>query len=148
MFFFAPWDVKGADPKLESESAFSTAMLAQAIGELPATRVFIAIDACQSGGALESLAKIGSAKAMETTAKTGIYVVASATPLQKALQGTGPNGSAFVQALIRGLTPGSGPSQVTARSVLAYIAKDAPAITAASLNADGNGERRGFSACG
>jgi WD40 repeat protein len=131
MFFFVPWDVRGSDPRLESESAFSTAMLAQAIREMPASRVFIAVDACQSGGLLESLAKIGRAKAMESTAKIGIYVAASATPLQKALQQRGPNGSPFVRALIDALTPGTADSQVTARSLAADVAREASAIAAA-----------------
>jgi len=131
MFFFVPWDVGGSDPQLESQSAFSTAMLAQAIREMPASRVFIVIDACQSGGALESLARIAPAKAMETSAKTGIYVAASATPLQKALQGIGPNGSPLVQTLIKALTPAGSNSQVTARSVIAYIKREASVISAA-----------------
>jgi hypothetical protein len=76
-------------------------MLAEAIRNLKARRVVLVVDACQSGGAVESLAKIGEVKlAIEQrradhekasgrpdhTHDVGVYIMAAATPVQEALE--------------------------------------------------------------
>jgi uncharacterized caspase-like protein len=138
MFFFAPWDMRGPDPQLESESGFSTALLAEVIREMPSLRMFIVIDACQSGGALESLAKVAQAKAVDaaTTDRSpkastphqepGIYIVASATPLQRAEQIAGLAGSPLVAALIDAMKRGKGSETVSAREVANFIHSQTP----------------------
>jgi hypothetical protein len=141
MFFFAPWDIRGPDPQLESESGFSTAMLAEAIRDMPSRRIFIVIDACQSGGALESLAKVAQAKTIEFAVdrrmlkvppgqdEYAIYIAASATPLQRALQ-NGPMGSSSVVALIEALRRSNGGGTMSAREVVEYIRSRTPKIAA------------------
>lgn len=100
MFYFASSDVRSALSNGEREMGLNTAMLAEAIREIPATRVVLIIDACQSGGALESLGKIVEVKLkaeqrraqMERPSQSksghevGIYLIAVATPLQEAVQ--------------------------------------------------------------
>ena len=44
-------------------TGLSTAILAEALWNLPSRRIVLIIDACQSGGAIEAVAKIGSVKA-------------------------------------------------------------------------------------
>ncbi len=99
MFYFIPhipkstnrWSVTPFEERVE---AVSTAMLAEAIRELPARRVVLVLDACQSGGAVESLAKIGDVKlaaerrraAHVDRSTAGVFLLAAATPLQDALE--------------------------------------------------------------
>ncbi len=54
MFHFITEDTK---PEAEFDTALSTAMLADFVRQLRAERVIIMINTCQSGGALDSLAK-------------------------------------------------------------------------------------------
>jgi WD40 repeat protein len=89
MFYFAPL---GFDPTSLStirNTGLNVAMLADMLRALPARRVVIVIDACQSGAALTSLAKIADMKskiemARDRSGPVGIYVLASATALQDA----------------------------------------------------------------
>ncbi|MCM3905577.1 MAG: caspase family protein [Pyrinomonadaceae bacterium] len=116
MFYFAPIDMRGPGPQEQRESGLNTAMLAEAIREMPARRVVLIIDACQSGGAIESLGKIGEVKARVEQRRAqsekvnqarhrhqvGMYLIAAATPLQEAVQPTSGNG-ALVATLLEAL---------------------------------------------
>jgi WD40 repeat protein/uncharacterized caspase-like protein len=110
MFYYIPYFPAQSDFSTldEREVGLNTAMLAEAVREIPAKRVVLIIDACQSGGAVESLAKVGEVKVAierrrvplgggkmgETTPGVGIYILAAATPVQEAaepLPGTVPD---------------------------------------------------------
>jgi WD40 repeat protein len=113
MFYFAPIDMRGPSPEDQTETGLNTAMLADAIREMPAGRIVLIIDACQSGGAIESLGKIGEVKAKVEMRKAqmekvggngrkhevGIYIIAAATPLQEAVQPKTGNGALVVTLL-------------------------------------------------
>lgn len=107
MFYYIPYlppapdNPSVVDPIEEREAGLSTAMLAEAIRNLAARRVVLVVDACQSGGAVESLAKIGEVKwAVEERRANqekagnrsghdhdvGVYILAAATPVQDALE--------------------------------------------------------------
>lgn len=116
MFYFMPVDTRGPSPMDQLETGLSTAMLAQAIREMPARRFVLIIDSCQSGGAIESLSKIGQVKAKVELRRTeieknntdnkherrvGVYIIAAATPLQEAVQNVA--GGAMVRALLEAL---------------------------------------------
>ena len=102
MFYFVPEDGK-ADA--EFENGLSTAMLADFVRTVPAHRVIVFINACQSGGALDSLAKIVASKAIPNSAnpsstneQVGIHVVAATIPFQEA---NAPGGAdPFAEALL------------------------------------------------
>ena len=96
--FFDPVDSRGNSPEARRETGLSTAMLAEALRDMPARRVVLIIDACQSGGVVDSLGKIGEVKAkaevrraeLEAQAGTagaehqhavGVYVIAATTPV-------------------------------------------------------------------
>jgi uncharacterized caspase-like protein len=106
MFDFIPYlpppqNPLTADPLDEREIGLNTAMLVEAVRNLPAKRVILVMDACQSGGAVESLGKIGevkiavekrreeqekaSGKKSDQDHDAGIYILAAATPVQEAL---------------------------------------------------------------
>jgi hypothetical protein len=113
MFCFAPFDIAGPDPLTQMETGLTTAHLADVVRRLPARRIVLLIDACQSGGAVESLARIAEARVRAAARATrgvtpspdaalGIYVITAATPLQRVLQSV--NGmtvlsSAFSEAI-------------------------------------------------
>ena len=100
MFYFLPSDVTGTGPADQRRTGLNTAMLAEAIREMPARRIVLVIDACQSGGAVESVRKVAEMKArIEMRRKrlrpdaarvsadaVGVHVIMAATPLQDALE--------------------------------------------------------------
>jgi WD40 repeat protein len=106
MFYFIPYLPKPDDPLHadavdERDIGLNTAMLAEAIRAFPARRIVLVMDACQSGGAVESLEKIGKIKqavekqrvkqesillnAPERDAPGGVYILTAATPIQEAI---------------------------------------------------------------
>jgi WD40 repeat protein len=134
MFYFIPADVRGLTAEGIRNTALSTAMLADLVRYLPARRIVLVIDACQSGGAIESLAKVGQAKAAtqmrltqglsgQLQLGTGVYVIAAATPLQVVDQMQG--GSALTKALLEGL---SRPAGASAQGLADYVRARAPKI--------------------
>lgn len=147
MFYFAPIDMRGPNPQDQRETGLNTAMLAEAIREMPARRVVLIIDACQSGGAIESLAKIGEVKAKvemrraqtEERAGTnghkhevGIYIIAAATPLQEAVQPKSGNG-ALVATLLEGLRSERAPvtgEEIWIRELIKHIQQRLPEVSA------------------
>lgn len=105
MFYFMPYVPQRGyyAPSLEERNVgLSTAMLADAVRNLPGRRVVIVIDACQSGGVLDSLAKVAQVKiAVESRLASldhtgasgqhreiaaGFYLLAAATPIQQAAE--------------------------------------------------------------
>jgi WD40 repeat protein len=145
MFYFAPADVRGPDPQKIRETGLNTAMIAEALREMPSRRIVLVVDACQSGGVIESLSKVGELKAKsalrlhessltpgrEAGRGIGIYVIASATPLQEALQPVGGHG-ATVTALLEALggNPPAGNREVLIRDVVRHIRRRLPEISA------------------
>jgi WD40 repeat protein len=145
MFFFAPIDMRGPSPQDQRETGLNTAMLAEALEDLPARRVVLLVDACQSGGAIESLGKIGQIKAkLEMRRATlensqsaarrhevGIYIIAAATPLQDAVQPKNGNGAlvtSFLESLRDAAQQGDG--EVWMREVTKHIERRLPEISA------------------
>jgi uncharacterized caspase-like protein len=94
MFYYAP-----IDARLEpiNSTGLNTAMLAEALRNMPARRIVLIIDACQSGGAVEALSKIGEVKARIEEARikvrgttadansVGVYVIAATMPFAYAV---------------------------------------------------------------
>ena len=100
MFYFMPADIAGVSPAQQRRTGLNTAMLAQAVREMRGRRVVLVIDACQSGGALESVQRVAEMKARvelnrqprllrgsATAANAvGVHLITAATPLQEALE--------------------------------------------------------------
>jgi uncharacterized caspase-like protein len=114
MFYFVPEDGK-ADA--EFENGLSTAMLADFVRIVPANRVIMFINACQSGGALDTLAKVVASKAVPNVSgassineQVGIYVVAATIPFQEANApgGADPFADALLDTLKRPSVDGRG----------------------------------------
>jgi len=97
MFYFVPFDGRDIDIR---NTGLNTAVLAEALRNMPARRIVLMIDACQSGGAVEALSKIGEIKARveqqrarleEGQGKSreggvGVHIIAATLPLQYAVQ--------------------------------------------------------------
>jgi hypothetical protein len=127
MFYYIPYlppapdSAVVVDPIEEREVGLNTAILAEAIRNLAAWRVVLVVYACQSGGAVESLGKIGEVKlAVEErrasqekasgrtdhSHEVGVYILAAATPVQEALEPLpGPDAVAYVEKEIAGGVP-------------------------------------------
>src|SRR5262249_10850458 len=107
MFYYIPYlpsapaSAVVVSPIEEREVGVNTAMFAEVIRNFAARRIVLVIDACQSGGVVESLAKIGEVKVAvekrrttqervnrrtEPSHEVGVYILAAATPVQEALE--------------------------------------------------------------
>ena len=142
MFYFIPADGLGPDPEDRRSTGLNTAMLADALRNLPARRVVLVIDACQSGGAVESLAKVGEVKSMIETqrlrtreqsksarAEVGIHIIAAAAPLQYALQPKSLGNGALVTALLEALNGGSGEGTISIADLIEHVKRRTPEIS-------------------
>jgi len=144
MFYFAPINMRGPNPRDQRETGLNTAMLADAIRQMPARRIVLVIDACQSGGAIESLAKIADVKAKveqqrgqseRQSAKhehqVGVYIIAAATPLQEAVQPKTGNG-ALVVTLLEALRAQGQPTDgaVWIRELVKRVEQRLPVVSA------------------
>lgn len=147
MFYFVPVDGRTGGLEEYRETGINTAMLAEALRNLPARRVVLVIDACQSGGAVESLAKIGEVKAKSELRTAGgknaaarppigVDIIASAAPLQYAQQIPSLGNGALVTALLEALQTQEpeGDGKVWASELAARIRQRTPEI---SRNASG-----------
>jgi WD40 repeat protein len=136
MFYFVPVD--GRDDNLD-ETAVSTAIIAEAIRNLPARRIVLILDACQSGGAIEALSKIGAVKAQMELRRAaqepkvpghehgmGVHLIAATLPLSYAV-GLQEGKSALAETLIQALRQGNG--LVTAARVSAYTKDQLPVVS-------------------
>lgn len=98
MFYFIPSDVAVKNPDQERDTGLSVAMIAEALRTLPARRVVVIIDACQAGGALDSLASVAEVKlaiedrlarfspdSSRDEKPSGVYILAAATPFREAV---------------------------------------------------------------
>jgi uncharacterized caspase-like protein len=141
MFYFAPYDLKGPDPEEQRRTALSTAMIAEAIRNIPARRVVLIIDACQSGGAIESLAKIAEIKAMGPSdlvdqpiearkQRIGIYVITATTPLQEAVQSSESRNDPVVSALLGAFESVNDDGEARIRDVVRYLQAQIPLLSA------------------
>jgi WD40 repeat protein len=141
MFYFVPFDGKATDIR---DTGLDTAMLAEALRSIPARRLVLIIDACESGGALEALSKIGEVKARveERRAKlqgrrgdgqaegVGVHLIAAALPLTYAVQ-LGPKQSALATALLNAL--GGERGRQTIVEVLQFVNNELPAASERAL---------------
>jgi WD40 repeat protein len=138
MFYFVSADKQSLDLQ---NTALSTAMIAEALRNMPARRIMLIVDACQSGGAIEALSKIGSIKAQiellrirqEHGAPTddngiGMHLIAATLPLSYA---AGPaNGeSVLAETLLKALSLPD--LQVTADRVSNYVKDQLPSLSKA-----------------
>jgi WD40 repeat protein len=128
MFYLAPYDWRGDSLREIRNTGLSTAMLADAVRNLPARRIVLIIDACQSGGALDSLQKIAKIKARieqlrqtnieqfrptPDSVQVGVHILASATPLQVATAPSTPEPDLLVRLLIEALRRADEPKNKT-----------------------------------
>lgn len=142
MFYFIPADGAGPDPEARRRTGLNTAMLADALRDMPARRLVLVIDACQSGGAVDSLAKIAEVKILVETrglrmrgrsqsahAEVGIHIIAAATPLQYALQPKSLGNGALVAALLEALDGGPGEGTVSIADLIEHVKRRTPEIS-------------------
>jgi caspase domain-containing protein len=134
MFYFVPVDGRDADLR---ETGVNTAMIAEALRNLPARRIVLIVDACQSGGAIEALSKIGVVKAQVELRRAqqekkvsghqqavGIHLIAATLPLSYAV-GLQAGQSALAEAILKGLREQA--PMVTANQLSTYITDHLPA---------------------
>jgi uncharacterized caspase-like protein len=125
MFYFAPFDMEGPDPRHQRETGLNTAMLVDAMRYIPATRTVFVIDACQSGGAIESLKKIAWIKSRLTEDNSGTYLIASSTPLQDAVAPNTGN-DALVSTPLAAFLGGTTDHALSIRELTRYVRKELP----------------------
>ena len=132
MYYFIAKDTVGPDPQQQHDTGLSTSMLVQALREMKTRRFIVIIDSCQSGGALEALAKIIDLRPAATGSNSnntapndgGIYIFAAASPLQQAVQ---PNdvGSLATELLSALGSAANDRKSVTATKLMTIVAEQA-----------------------
>lgn len=141
MFYYVPSDGKYTEI---TTNGLNTAMLAEALRDMPARRIVLVIDACQSGGAIEPLAKIGEIKARveQQRAKAeikitpphehgvGVHIVAATLPLSYAI-GFKTGQSALATTLLDGLHQAG---SVTIDQVVDFLKANLPASSMKGVN--------------
>jgi metacaspase-1 len=133
MFYFIPFDVVATDL---ANTGFSAADLADALRGLRARRVLLIVDACQAGASIEALEKVAYAKAQAELRSgrlnpsggnrfepVGVHLLAATMPLSYAVQ-LKDDRSALAATLLDYFR--HGPSQITAKGILSYVARVLP----------------------
>jgi hypothetical protein len=136
MFYFVPVD--GVSDKLD-DTGLSTAIIAEALRNLPARRIVLIVDACQSGGAVEALSKVAMVKAQSAerggsqppyatgrAEGVGMYLIAATLPLSYAV-GLPHGESALAQTLLTCLRGAQ--SEITARGLSDDIREQLPSAS-------------------
>jgi WD40 repeat protein len=132
MFYFIPSGTKASERQEISHSMLSSAMLADMLRAIPARRILFIMDACQSGGAVESLGKVAEARARlaEQSASTsdsagiGIHIMAATMPLNFAAGAPGRNLSLLAATILD--TLGKSHGTLTTKSLEADVARQLP----------------------
>jgi len=141
MFYFVPVDGK---EKHIRATGLNTAMLAEALRAMPARRIVLIIDACQSGGAVEALSKIGEVKARVEQQRAqfeargtpthehgvGVHIIAATLPLSYAI-GFKTGRSALAATLLDALNEAG---SVSAKTVVEYLKKQLPESSKKAIN--------------
>ena len=136
MFYFVPVDGRDADLR---DTGVNTAMIAEALRNLPARRIVLIIDACQSGGAIEALSKIGVVKAQVEEGRSehetkmlgheqgvGVHLIAATLPLSYAV-GLVAGESVLAETVLMALKQTAG--LVTAEQLSAFVKAQLPATS-------------------
>jgi WD40 repeat protein len=138
MFYFVPFVVKDSDvlareSDMLRSTSFSTAMLAEALQEIPARRVILILDACQSGGAIEALSKIGTVKAqveqkrnLSSKQQVGVFLIAATLPLSYAV-GLKDKPSVLADTMLRGFNQTT--EALSARQISSFVKENLPRIS-------------------
>lgn len=136
-FYMIPWDVTqmyGNDDLL-SEKAISNSRLQQLTASIPARKQLMVLDACQSGGVVESFAVRGAAeeRALAQLARSsGMYVLASTQTEQFATEAEELGHGLFTYALLEGLNgkgDGNSDGKVTIKEVEAWLNERVPELS-------------------
>ena len=140
MFDFIPYvgrprDLLTAPILDESKIGFNTAMLADAIRNLNTSNVVVVIDACQAGGALESLQNIakmerkiyqlrtGARNPKRVESEPGLFLISAAMPIEEAAATDKLQHGILSSVLLDAL---QGQSIVSAWDVMTAIQREVP----------------------
>lgn len=109
MFSFMTSDGKSSATPGIRQTAMTVAVLADLLRNIPAKRSIVIVDACQAGGAVETLSKIAEAR-MRLDPQTnnhgnelGAHVIAATMPLDYAAAATGRKMSLLAEELLKQL---------------------------------------------
>lgn len=137
-WYFLPGDMplspaQGQTHFLLDSHAISTQRLIQAIQAIPAGRILVAIDSCQSGQVTQALKKSGTdLRAMARIGReAGVHVLAATQPLEFAVEFDSLGHGAFTLALLSGLAQGDGANSAVVRAVplMSFVEREMPAIS-------------------
>jgi WD40 repeat protein len=136
MFYFVPGGTKAMERQDISHSKMSSAMLADLLRSVPARRILFIMDACQSGGTVESLAKIAEARARLAEADPsspdskgiGIHIMAATMPLNFEVSAPGQNLSLLAATIMNSFEKSHG--KITMKSLEDEVSRNLPLSSA------------------
>ena len=133
-WYMLPYDASLASEAEEVKSAISAADLRDAVVGIGANQVMLFIDACKSGGSVETLTSALDRKVLRQVARdSGVAVIAASRPDQVAAELPTLGHGAFTYVMLEGLAgqadldPGDG--RITVSKLLSYSLETLPVVT-------------------
>jgi WD40 repeat protein len=134
-WYFVPFELENpGDPDQLSRHGLSSSEFKREVEAIGANRVFLIIDACQSGGAVSPLQSFGGMKALRMMARTvGVHILAATDRNQYAVELDRIGHGIFTYSLLQGLEGAADGSQgdgaVSVREVMDYVENTVPALS-------------------
>lgn len=133
-WYLIPSDVKTATAADQMASSISATELRDAISHIGAERILLFIDACKSGGSIETLASALDRKVLREVARdSGVAILAATRSDQLAVELPALGHGAFTYVLLQGIAgqadrdPADG--HITAEKLLRYSVEKLPTLT-------------------
>jgi len=137
-YYLVPWDVTQlyGNEEVLAENGISSMELMEISREIRAQKQLFVLDACQSGGAIETFAMRGAAEQkaiMQLARSSGIVVLSASGSEQFATEFQSLGHGAFTYALLQGIDGaadgGEKDKKITVSELKAYIEDQLPQIT-------------------
>lgn len=133
-WYLVPYDVAMASEQDQIRSSVSASELRDAVVHIGAERILIFVDACRSGGSVETLASAMDRKVLRELAReAGVGILAASRPDQLAAELPSLGHGAFTYVVLQGLAgradrePADG--RITVSKLLNYSLETLPTVT-------------------
>jgi len=131
-WYFLPADLPGITNNKIQEFGISTATLQKALDQIPALRIALVIDACQSGAVADPLADSIGQRSLRTIGRgLGVHMLAATQKDQNAIEFDQLHHGALTYVMLEGLAGQASDKQhrvVTIRNLFDFTQKETPVV--------------------
>jgi WD40 repeat protein len=136
-WYFLPADLPGVTTNKIQEFGISTAALQKALDKIPALRIALVIDACQSGAIADPLADSIGQRSLRTIGRgLGVHMLAATQKDQNAIEFDQLHHGALTYVMLEGLAGQASDKQhrvVTIRTLFDFVQKETPVVAREAL---------------